>query len=141
MGYKSLETECTCLECGKDITYGRYDRKFCSDRCRNKYHNDRRSQFRDYRLRMINLLDKNHRILEDLLKINCHSISKLDLADMGFSPTAVTSSCRRTNGQECRCFDIRYVDHPAKITDISYVSTPFFDPEKAADSRGVKDND
>jgi len=130
MGYKSLETECTCLECGKDITYGRYDRKFCSAKCRNKYHNDRRAQFRDYRLRMIRHLDNNHKILENLLSINCHAIGKLELADMGFSPMAVTSSCRRARAIECRCYDIRYNDHPGKITDISYIPMPFFDPEK-----------
>lgn len=130
MGYKSLETECTCLECGKDITYGRYDRKFCSNACRNKYHNDRRAQFRDYRLRMIRHLDKNHKILEDLLSINCHAIGKLELADMGFNQLAVTSSCKRSRFLECRCYDIRYNDHSGKITDISYVPMPFFDPEK-----------
>lgn len=122
MPYKIIQTECTCLQCGTDIRYGRYDRKFCSDKCRNKYHNMRRSQFRNSRLRVLTSLENNYNILEHLLSIGCHSVDKLDLIDMGFNCNAVTSFVRKARTFECRCFDIRYIDRTSRFTDIQYTS-------------------
>lgn len=122
MPYKIKETECTCLQCGTNIHYGRYDRKFCSDRCRNKFHNKRRSKIRHYRLKVFNTLERNHDILERLLNLGCHSIGKMELADMGFDCTVVSSFFKRSRTIECRCYDICYTDRASKLNDIRYVS-------------------
>ena len=121
MPYKTVKTKCTCLQCGDTINYGRYDRKFCSDHCRNKYHNAKRAQIRRYRLKVFNTLERNHDILEHLLGLGCHSMGKLELADMGYDCTVVSSFCKHTRDLECRCYNIRYNDRPGKITDLSYI--------------------
>ncbi|MBO4434382.1 MAG: hypothetical protein J5769_02885 [Bacteroidales bacterium] len=121
MPYKIKETECTCLQCGGEITYGRFDRKFCSDKCRNKYHNSRRGKVRRYRWKIMNTLERNHDILERLLDLGLHSIGKLELADLGYDCSVVTSFCRKSRTMECRCYDIRYIDHSGKLTDIGYI--------------------
>ena len=132
MAYKTVKTQCTCLQCGDTITYGRYDRKFCSDRCRNKYHNTRRGQIRHYRLKIYTTLERNHDVLERLIALGCHSIGKLELADMGYDCSVVSSFCRHARTLECRCYDIRYTDRSGKITDLGYV--PIF-PEEEYDTQ------
>lgn len=127
MPYKIKETACTCLQCGTDIRYGRYDRKFCSDKCRSKYHNLRRSQLRNSRLKALTALEHNYSILVQLMSMGCHSVDKLDLMDMGFNCSVVTSFVRKVRVTECRCYDIRYNDRPSKITDIRYITIPVDD--------------
>ena len=128
MAYKTTPTQGTCLECGEPITYGRWDRKFCCNKCRHDYHNDRRAQYRDYRLRLISALDRNHIILDHLITLGCSSIGKIELAEMGFCPTAVTAVVRKSRSIECRCYNIKYQDHQGKITDLGYV--PIFSPSQ-----------
>ena len=124
MEYKPLTARCTCLQCGGLIFDGRYDRKYCSDKCRNKYHNSQRSRMRGIRLKVLNSLEKNYDILDRLLRMGCRSMGKLELADMGFKCSVVTSFCKKARALECRCFDIRYNDRSGKITDISRVLNP-----------------
>ena len=131
MPYKTTPTRGTCLECGEPITYGRWDRKFCSNKCRHEYHNDRRAQYRNYKVRLISALDKNHSILNHLIGLGCSSMGKIELAEMGFCPTAVTAAVRKSRCLECHCYNIRYVDHPGKITDLGFV--PFFSPSQVRD--------
>jgi predicted nucleic acid-binding Zn ribbon protein len=54
-----------CLECEHPIQ-GRKDKKFCSDACRNAYHNRTKADATQY-IRTVNArLAKNRRILEEL---------------------------------------------------------------------------
>lgn len=54
-----------CLECGTKI-FGRVDKKFCSDQCRNSYNNKLNSDGTNYIRNVNNILRKNRRILMDL---------------------------------------------------------------------------
>lgn len=60
-----MEDKRTCPECG-DPVYGRTDKKFCSDQCRNSYNNKNTGYSNGY-IRKINaVLKKNRRILSEL---------------------------------------------------------------------------
>ena len=62
-----------CLECGEKLI-GRVDKKFCSDYCRNSYHNKLNKDTKNLMRNINNILRKNYRILEDILK---HPLSEL----------------------------------------------------------------
>jgi len=75
-----------CLECGVEI-FGRIDKKFCSDQCRNTYNNKQNSDGNNY-VRQVNYqLRKNRRILEKLLSNSDKDVIKVKkktLTDEGF---------------------------------------------------------
>ena len=54
-----------CPECGRPV-YGRTDKKFCSDACRNAYNNKANSASTNYMRNVNNALAKNRRILVEL---------------------------------------------------------------------------
>lgn len=139
MPYKINPVRGTCLECGEPIIYGRWDRKFCSNKCRHDYHNDRRAQYRDYKMRLISALDRNHSILDHVINMGCTSMGKIELAEMGFCPTAITAMIRKSRNIECRCYNIRYIEHAAKITDLSYV--PFYSPGQVREETYPEETD
>ena len=54
-----------CPECGKAV-FGRVDKKFCSDSCRNGYNNKVNAVSTNYMRNVNNILSKNRRILLEL---------------------------------------------------------------------------
>lgn len=56
-----------CLQCNKPINAGRADRKFCSDPCKNEYHNSERLVENGETRRILLALRQNRRILKFLL--------------------------------------------------------------------------
>ncbi len=80
-----------CPECGSKIV-GRADKKFCSDYCRNAFHNKRNKDHKNLLRKINNRLRKNYRILESLpLKNGKTSITKTRLLDTGFDFELITS--------------------------------------------------
>jgi hypothetical protein len=76
-----------CLECGTEI-YGRSDKKFCSDQCRNTYNNRTTAVENSYIRRVNYILRKNRRIMEELLasaQKDAIKVRKRDLMDKGFN--------------------------------------------------------
>ena len=57
-----MEVQKKCLECERPV-FGRVDKKFCSDGCRNTYNNKNKSVATNYIRNVNNLLAKNRRIL------------------------------------------------------------------------------
>lgn len=55
-----------CLSCGKPVK-GRTDKKFCDDYCRNNYNNQLKSGTSNLVRNINNALNKNRRLLEELL--------------------------------------------------------------------------
>ena len=82
-----MDEERKCLECGTDI-YGRVDKKFCSDQCRNTF-NNRTQAIQNKYIRKVNyILRKNRRIMEDLIsntEKNVKRVKRTDLLDKGFN--------------------------------------------------------
>ncbi|MFZ0490365.1 MAG: hypothetical protein WBV11_06005 [Salegentibacter sp.] len=82
--------EKNCLECGEKIV-GRVDKKFCSDYCRNAYHNKNNKDSNNLVRNVNNLLRKNYRILEELNPTDKTKTSKTKLLAKGFNFEYFTS--------------------------------------------------
>ncbi len=81
--------ERTCLECGDEIR-GRSDKKFCSDYCRNAYHNKENKDSSNLIRNINNRLRKNYRILESINRNGKIKTTKARLLDNGFDFTHIT---------------------------------------------------
>ena len=74
----------TCEECGTELT-GRSDKRFCSDYCRNTFHNRRHSKRNRSRSIVHSKLRKNQEILSALLRHRTKRvIPKEQLLQQGF---------------------------------------------------------
>lgn len=127
MKYAIRESEHqTCLECGSEV-YGRTDKKFCCDSCRNRHNNRLRSLGRSITERTIRALNRNHSILEKLLEMNLSSMDTDRLTENGFRPEYMTGLRKtRAGHMECRCFDIKYCRTDRKIFNISRIGREEF---------------
>lgn len=120
--YPKATEEANCLECGKAI-YGRPDKKFCSQECKNHYHNNQVRYIRLYKNKIITELQSNYNILDNLLKLEITKIDICDIEGLGFKPSIVTGFNKTGSGkQEFRCFDIKYYQTPKRITGIQKLS-------------------
>ncbi len=79
-----------CLECGEKI-FGRVDKKFCSDQCRNSYNNRLNSDSNSYIKNVNNLLRKNRRVLLELNPKGKSKTTKKKLEQKGFNFQYFTS--------------------------------------------------
>ena len=111
-----------CLECGDELGYGRSDRKFCSETCKNRWNNRKYHYSRSSRLRILGILDRNYSVLEKLLRLDIRSISLGDIAQMGYNKEFVTSYHKVGSHDEYRCFDIKYCCSASRIFRIERVS-------------------
>lgn len=116
---KYFKIQTRCLQCGKEILYGRVDRKFCCSECKNQYHNRRRYPLREEMessvLRRINL---NHAILERLYKMGVNTIDYISLAHLGFDARFVTSFCRVGRHDVYAIFDLQYEMTPSRLKNL-----------------------
>lgn len=86
-----MEKERKCLECKEPIR-GRTDKKFCSDYCRNAYHNKRNKDSKNLIRNINNRLRKNYRILDSFpLKDGKTRTSRNSLINKGFDFDFITS--------------------------------------------------
>ena len=73
-----------CIECGGSV-FGRTDKKFCSELCRNS-HNNKINSFSSNYVRNVNyMLRRNRRILEELTPSPPVRITKDKLLQKGFN--------------------------------------------------------
>ena len=86
-----LEEKKKCEECGNEIM-GRVDKKFCSDYCRNAFHNKVNKDSKNLIRNINNRLRKNYRILDSFpLKEGKTRTSRTRLLDKGFDFDHITS--------------------------------------------------
>ena len=83
--------EKVCPECGKPV-FGRVDKKFCSDACRNAYNNKVNSASTNFMRNVNNTLAKNRRILAELNPDGKKKTHKDKLLKRGFDFDFHTSS-------------------------------------------------
>ena len=113
--YTKEEKAFKCLNCGK-IAYGRSDRKFCCQQCKNAWHNARTRESRLYRSRIITALGRNYNVLRSALERGELSIDLMTLQDRGFRPCYVTGHRSVRYGSDvCRCFDISYCQSASRV--------------------------
>jgi len=110
-----------CLECGQQIRYGRTDKKFCSEDCRVRHHNNVARDSRGYRRRILSILSRNYEILDELLCAGVDSIELTDILLKGFVPGIVTSYHKVRRREEYSCFDIKYIMTATRVCCISKI--------------------
>ena len=107
-----------CLNCGKELT-GRADQKFCDSLCRSQYHNIKKNESNAIRNRIITALNKNYRILSNLIASgrDCAELSEME--QLGFIPSCITSVVKGDKTHdEFVCYDITYCQTCSRIFDI-----------------------
>lgn len=110
-----------CLECGDKISYGRTDKKFCSDECKNRHHNHKCRSERFVKRKTISILEKNYEILEEYVKAGVDSVLLSEVLILGFNPAYLTSLIRGKHHDIYSCFDITYVMTPSRLCTISKI--------------------
>jgi len=111
-----------CAECGSAITSGRTDKKFCCDSCRNTYNNRNKRIYQHYKLKVDNCLIRNHKLLDNLIRLGITEISMADFINMGFNPSFITSFKRSGCHMECCCYDISFILMDSKIIGIRHLA-------------------
>lgn len=98
-----------CPICGQTVR-GRADKKFCSDYCRNSFHNKLNSDTINYMRNVNNLLRRNRRILMKLNPKGKSTVSKFKLINNGFNFEFFTNEYKTKTGKTYRfCYDQGYV--------------------------------
>lgn len=108
MDYGEKEKKTRCLECGDDISYGRTNRKFCCDRCKNTWHNRRTRGTKLAKARVMSILNRNYSILNGILEAGGTSAGVDQLKGMGFDFDYCTSYRKIRRHDEYVCFDIAF---------------------------------
>lgn len=98
-----------CLECGEKL-FGRVDKKFCSDACRNAYNNKLNSDATKFVRNINNTLRKNRRILASLNPDGTAKVKRDDLLLEGFNFNYFTNIYRTKAGKVYYfCYDYGYL--------------------------------
>ncbi len=118
-----LEPFAFCICCGKPLSAaGRLDRKFCDERCKNRYHNRIRYPKRESRQQeILHILDRNRSILARLVTLGIHSLDRRALQHLGYDTDYITSYKKVGNKHLCSCFDYIYELTPTRIKRIGSV--------------------
>lgn len=117
-----LEPFAYCICCGKPLSAGRMDRKFCDERCKNRYHNRIRYPKRESRQQeILHILDRNRRILARLVTLGIRTLDIRTLQHLGYDTDYITSYKKVGKRQLCACFDYIYEITPTRIKRIENV--------------------
>lgn len=98
-----------CPEC-KKMVFGRVDKKYCSDACRNAFHNKSNAAANNYMRNINNALAKNRRILCELNPSGKLKTHKDQLLRKGFDFELHTNSYTTKAGDTYRfCYEQGYL--------------------------------
>lgn len=107
-----------CLECGAEII-GRIGKKFCSDSCRNDYHNNLYRKEKQQISHVNKRLAANRRILKHFYAAGLRKVPRVLLEDNKFDFDYYTSSSTSPLGKTTyRCYEYSYSSHSHKIVKI-----------------------
>lgn len=118
MDYGEDERKTRCLECGDDISYGRRNKKFCCDKCKNMWHNKRAQGTRIAKSRVMTILNRNYSILNNMLESGCTSADLDQMRGMGFNFDYCTSYRKVRRHDEFFCFDIAFTIVASEVVSI-----------------------
>ena len=118
-------TENTCLECGSKL-FGRSDKRYCNDSCRNAHHNRLHRSANNYMRKVNRILSRNRAILLELNPGETTKVSRRKLASEGFNFDFFTNVYQTKNQKTYRfCYDQGYLelgnDQFALVTKKEYV--------------------
>lgn len=98
-----------CPECERPV-FGRADKKFCSDACRNAFNNRANADATNLIRNINNILKKNRRILIELNPNGKTKVMKKTLMQLGFDFDYHTSTYQTKAGQLYKyCYDQGYL--------------------------------
>lgn len=98
-----------CLECSV-VFYGRSDKKFCGDLCRNVYNNRLKCEENQVISQINQILRKNRKILVELLDGKKYVVFRKDrLVSKGFSFTYFTNTFSTSQATYFYCYDLGYL--------------------------------
>ena len=115
---QSASREYRCLECGTDLSYGRKGRKFCSDKCKNDWHNRENHLARTVHLTIISSLNRNYEVLMRINRMGMPSVNLEDLVKMGFNPAIFTGHRIIKGHNQYSCFEFDYYLSTNRISHI-----------------------
>ena len=119
---ENSKKEIRCPQCGKVVTYGRVDRRFCSLTCKNLWHNRQRYPNKEKEVkRVLRILDNNRDVLDKLIKMGMRSVDRITLSHLGYNPNYFTSLQKMRHRWVYTCLDIRYELTPTRIKNIAYL--------------------
>jgi predicted nucleic acid-binding Zn ribbon protein len=99
-----------CPVCGNPVT-GRADKKFCTDECRNEFHNQRRVPANEFMLKVNKILKRNRDLLAALNPEGKTRLPREKLLSSGFRFDFHTSQYTTSNGNTyIFCYDQGYCD-------------------------------
>lgn len=113
-----METKKQCIEC-LDLLIGRCDKKFCSDSCRNAYHNKISGSANNLVRNINSILRRNRRILEELATHSGLKTTRHRLLERGFNFDYYTGHRQNSKGAlYYRCYEYGFL---AKENDVVYI--------------------
>lgn len=117
---KNTNDRCTCLNCDNPL-YGRPDKKFCSEDCKDKYYYQIRKTKHLAKTQVIEWIDFNYQILRGIIATKSKSVNRKEIDALGFR-AEYCSYYKITNRHRIlRCYDIEYCLTSKKILNIHYV--------------------
>ena len=124
MAYKiDMDAVTQCLEGGDVIRFGRPDKKFCCETCKNRYHNRLEKSSRSYRVKVRSTLARNYGVLNDLVKLGISRMSLFELRAMGYDPQFVTAAIPVGKRTEFMCYDIRFRQTGIQLSHITKIAS------------------
>ena len=100
-----------CVICNVPI-YGRIDKRFCSDNCRNRYHNGIKSPESMYLRRVNYKLRRNRNILLESFQSGNEIVSYYHLSNKGFDYNFITNYQINDKGYTTYyCYDMGYMQY------------------------------
>jgi hypothetical protein len=116
--------EKTCRVCAEKL-YGRTDQRFCSDRCRNRFHNQKRKQEHAYLRAVDRILRRNRSVLRQLWEDGYTEVAWERLLRLGFAPAYCTGWLAPRQGKPLLiCYDMALEFPPQKEAPGSVRITP-----------------
>lgn len=103
----------TCRVCAEKL-YGRTDQRFCSDHCRNRFHNQKKKQENALLRRVDRILRRNRAVLRRLWEDGYLEVDRERLLRLGFAPEYCTGWLSTQDGRTVLvCYDMA-VELPAQ---------------------------
>jgi predicted nucleic acid-binding Zn ribbon protein len=96
-----------CRVCGKPL-YGRPDKRFCSNRCKNIFNNSKYREQRRLLDSFNSALRANYFLLKQMFADGRRHCPKNDLLSAGFAPDCYNSVIVTPLSKWYRCFDLCY---------------------------------
>lgn len=115
-----------CPNCGQPV-YGRGDKKFCDDYCRNIHNNKLNSDSTNHIRNINNILRKNRRILCELFAANHTKVPEKSLIYAGYNFKYYTHSSICKDGEHTYyCYDYGYQQRDGSYYILTYQHVSYY---------------